>query len=204
MVYICYTSLFGYRSANTTSVAGETLGGFEMKALLFTGVLSLAFALLAFIGARRADKRGLILIALAVLVALDIWVVQTPRMQVAVTTGGKMADLAIITAFGVKFGALDVALAVAIIATFAAISTAVMTGLSVLAQVVAFVVGLAVAKSVATPLPGAAFIAAFTLPFIWFTRKEWAKMPAGDKISTAVVCGLALVVSLAGLVKAVA
>ena len=175
-----------------------------MNAVMFTVVLSLALAVPAFLGARRADKRGLILIALAMMVALDIWVVQTPRMQTAITVGGKLADLAIITAFGVKLGALDVALAVAIIATIAAISTVVMTGLSVLAQVAAFVVGLAIARSIATPLPGAAFIAAFTLPFVWLTRKEWAKMPAGDKISTAVVCGLALVVSLAGLVKAVA
>lgn len=174
-----------------------------MKAILFTAVLSLLFALPAFFGARRKDKRGLILIGLAVIVALDIWVVQTPRMQTAITVGGKMADLAIITAFGYKIGALDVAISVAIVAALAAITNVLFGFLVVIAQVIAFSVGLGVAGSLGVPLPGATFIVAFSLPFIWITGKEWGEMPKGDKIQTVVVCGLCLVVSIVGIIKAV-
>jgi len=178
-------------------------GGAVMLALLFTVVLSAALAVPAFFGARRAEKRGLILIALAVLAALDIWVVQAPRMQVAVTTGGGLAKLAVLCVCGAKIGALDVAFAVALVAVFAALRGWRLGAAAALVQVAAFAAGLAVARLVALPLPGVVFIALGAMPFLWSTRKEWAEMPAGDKASTAVVCGLALVLALAGAAKAI-
>jgi hypothetical protein len=171
-----------------------------MKAVFFTILLSLLFAAPAFLGARRRDKRGLVLIALATLVALDVWIFQTPRVTRAVQNGGGLADWAILSVGAWKVGALDVAAAAAIIAALAAIGSTWVAALA--AQLVAFIIGPLVAGYINTPLPGMVFILAFALPFVWATWKKWAEMPDGDKVQTAVVCSLALAFALAGVAKA--
>lgn len=174
-----------------------------MQAIVFAVVLSLALGIPAYLYTKKADKRGLILIMLALFIAADIWVVQTPRMQTAVTTGGKLADLAIIDIGGYKMGVADIAMSVAVIATFTALGGLVVGLAAIIAQFVGYVIGLNIVSLSGIPLPGGVFIVLAAIPFILMFKDKWKEMPPSDMLQVKAFCILSAVASLAGVLYAI-
>lgn len=175
-----------------------------MQAIVFAVVLSLALGIPAYFYSKKADKRGLFLIFLALFIAADIWLVQTPRMKSAVSEGGKLANLAIIHVGDNKFGVADVVASVAVIATFAALGGVAVALASAIAQFVAYMIGLNIASlSGGLPLPGVVFIVLASIPFILMFKDRWKEMPPSDMLQVKAFCILSAVASLAGVVYAI-
>lgn len=175
-----------------------------MNAILFAALLSALLGIPAYFYAKKPDKRGLVLIAAFVLLAMDTWLVQSPRVIAAVTHGGRLAELAIIHASGMQFGSLDVALAVMLIATVAALTRFWLpVALCVIVETYSFRAGLFIATMFDRPLPGAFFIILGIAPFLLMLKPLWKEMPSSDKKTVFWICVVCCLIATSGLIHAI-
>jgi len=143
--------------------------------ILFTVVLALLMAVGVFKLALKRERRGLVYIGMFMLLAADIWRVNSVSLQHAITTGSPMASLATIQMFGVMVGSLDLAVAAALIAFIAAVSEKPNSvNWAIGGEAAAIATGIILTNTVGGFIPGSYLLLVGILPAAWQCRSQIA------------------------------